>query len=140
MTGPEFGAFQITLDSEVINTYNASSTVETYDTLLWFVTGLTGSAEHMVMITNMDDGMMLALDYFISVQSDEDGVTVGSASETGNWSGMSPTTMTTLASSTTTAIPRNGPGNEGGSGNETGAVVGGILGTLAGLVGVNHFH
>lgn len=68
MTGPEFGCFSISIDSITIGIYNASTTFETYNTLLFFTTYLDASNEHTVKITNENDGMLLALDYFVAVQ------------------------------------------------------------------------
>ncbi|CAD6575872.1 MAG: hypothetical protein TREMPRED_001507, partial [Tremellales sp. Tagirdzhanova-0007] len=67
-TGPSFGVFQVEIDDSVIGTFNASTTVNLYNTLLFFVTHLGSTSQHGVVVTNQDDGKFLALDYCVSVQ------------------------------------------------------------------------
>nr|XP_031863697.1 uncharacterized protein CI109_000949 [Kwoniella shandongensis]KAA5530769.1 hypothetical protein CI109_000949 [Kwoniella shandongensis] len=114
MTGPEFGTFTIEIDSKMISTYNASTTVETYNTLLFFTTYLDGASQHTCKITNQIDGMLLALDYFVSVQ--EAGTQTASAS-----------------GPQATADFGNGSGNPQSGGDNAGAVASGIIGALVGV-------
>lgn len=128
MTGPEFGCFSISIDSTTIGIYNASTTIETYNTLLFFTTYLNASKEHKVKITNENDGMLLALDYFVAVQA-------GTSSGSGNIISGSTTTGSTKGS-TATAIFGDGRtnGNQGSGDDSTAAIIGGILGSLGALV------
>ncbi|ADV24810.1 Hypothetical Protein CGB_K1110W [Cryptococcus gattii WM276] len=127
MTGPEFGCFSISIDSTTIGIYNASTTVETYNTLLFFTTYLDASKKHKVKITNENDGMLLALDYFVAVQA-------GTSSGSGNIISGSTTTGSTKGSAAT-AVFGDGRtnGNQGSGDDSTAAIIGGILGTLGAL-------
>ncbi|XAO26428.1 hypothetical protein I312_105265 [Cryptococcus bacillisporus CA1280] len=127
MTGPEFGCFSISIDSTTIGIYNASTTIETYNTLLFYTTYLNASKEHKVKITNENDGMLLALDYFVAVQA-------GTSSGSGNIISGSTTTGSTKGS-TATAIFGDGRtnGNQGSGDDSTAAIIGGILGSLGAL-------
>lgn len=128
MTGPEFGCFSISIDSTTIGIYNASTTVETYNTLLFFTTYLDASTEHIIKITNENDGMLLALDYFVAVQA-------GTGS--GNENIISESTMTgPTKGNTATAVFGDGStdGNQGSGDDSNAAIIGGILGTLGALV------
>ena len=60
--------FQITIDNTVFGTFNASTTADTSDTLLFFATHFDAGSQHQVEITNQVDGMMFALDYCVAVQ------------------------------------------------------------------------
>ncbi|KGB77175.2 hypothetical protein CNBG_3013 [Cryptococcus deuterogattii R265] len=127
MTGPEFGCFSISIDSTTIGIYNASTTVETYNTLLFFTTYLDASTEHIIKITNENDGMLLALDYFVAVQAG-----TGSGSE----NIISESTMTgPTKGNTATAVFGDGStdGNQGSGDDSNAAIIGGILGTLGAL-------
>ncbi|OWZ30399.1 hypothetical protein C361_02020 [Cryptococcus neoformans Tu259-1] len=127
MTGPEFGCFSISIDSTTIGTYNASTTIETYNTLLFFTTYLNASNEHTIKITNENDGMLLALDYFVAVQAD-----TSSGSENTISGG---TTTSSAKGSTATAVFGDGStdGNQGPGGDSTATIIGGILGGLGAL-------
>ena len=106
-TGPSFGVFQVSIDSKVLGTYNASTTVATYDTLLFFTTQLDPSAKHQIVVTNQAEGGSLALDYFVTVNGDS------------------------------TAVNPNGiwPGEQAVQGdNSSGVLVGGLLGGLLAFV------
>lgn len=98
--------FQVSIDSEVLGTYNASTTVPTYDTLLFFTTQLDPSAKHQIIVTNQAEGSTLALDYFVAVNA-------GSAAQpNGIW-----------------------PGEQAVQGdNSSGILVGGLLGGLLAFV------
>jgi len=61
--------FQVSIDSKMIGTYNASTTVPTYDTLLFFSTQLDPSAKHQIVVTNQAEGSTPALDYFVAVNA-----------------------------------------------------------------------
>ncbi|WWD06148.1 hypothetical protein V865_004233 [Kwoniella europaea PYCC6329] len=123
MTGPGFGSYQVSVDSKVAGTYNASTTIETYNTLLYFTTYLDSSQVHQISITNQYDGLLFALDYVICVTSESPG----------NQS--NPTATATASNSGATAVfPSQGTStNSSTSGDNGGAVIGGILGTLGGL-------
>ncbi|KAK6904889.1 hypothetical protein I203_105708 [Kwoniella mangroviensis CBS 8507] len=123
MTGPGFGSYQVSVDSKVVGTYNASTTIETYHTLLYFTTYLDSSQIHHISITNQFDGLSFALDYVICVSSESPG----------NQS--SPTATDAASNSGATAVfPSQGTStNSSTSGDSGGAVIGGVLGTLGGL-------
>lgn len=106
-TGPSFGVFQVSIDSKVLGIYNASTTVATYDTLLFFTTQPDPSAKHQIVVTNQAEGGSLALDYFVAVNGDS------------------------------TAVNPNGiwPGEQAVQGdNSSGVLVGGLLGGLLAFV------
>lgn len=128
MTGPEFGCFSISIDSITIGIYNASTTFETYHTLLFFTTYLDASNEHTVKITNENDGMLLALDYFVAVQP-------GTSNRSGNTTISGSTTTSLAKGSTATADFGDGNtnSNQGSGGDSTAAIIGGILGGLGAL-------
>ncbi len=96
-TGPSFGVFQVEIDNSVIGIYNASTTVNTYDSLLFFTTHLDSSIQHQAVLTNQVDGMMFALDYVIAVQGDSSTASGAPNGETG-------TTVVPVAGQTATAI------------------------------------
>jgi hypothetical protein len=96
----------------VLGTYNASTTVATYDTLLFFTTQLDPSAKHQIIVTNQVEGSTLALDYFVAVNA---GVV---SQPNGVWPGEQ-------------AI-------QGSGDNSSGILVGGLLGGL--LAFVSHLH
>lgn len=132
MTGPEFGCFSISIDSTTIGIYNASTAVETYNTLLFFTTYLDASKEHKVKIINENDGMLLALDYFVAVQA-------GTSSGSGNIISGSTTTGSTKGSAATAVFGDGSTnGNQGSGDDSTAAIIGGILGTLGALVSPHH--
>lgn len=110
-TGPTFGVYTVTIDGAPAGTYNASNTAETYNTLLFFATGLAPASRHQVVLTNQIEGGLLAIDYVVAVTSSTEG-----------------TTPPAFPSATSTA--NQGPTSDHGS---TGAIVGGILGALLGL-------
>lgn len=132
-TGPSFGTFQIALDASVVGTYNASTTTDSYDTLLFFVSGLN-EASHSVSITNQVDGGLLALDFFVAASSSSS----SSASTTTASGAITASTGTGTATGTAaTAVfssGSSGTSSEGGGTGSAGAVAGGILGALGGLV------
>lgn len=112
-TGPSFNSFQITLDSQPYSSksnglFNASSTVSTLSTLLFYAAQLDPSNQHQITLTNQIDGATLAVDYFV----------VGSPetlpSQTPFWPG--------------------GQGQAVRGSDTSGAVVGGILGGLLAAV------
>jgi len=89
-----------------LGTYNASTTVATYDTLLFFTTQLDPSAKHQIIVTNQAEGSTLALDYFVTVTPDS------TAQPNGVW-----------------------PGEQAIQGdNSSGILVGGLLGGLLAFV------
>lgn len=103
------GAFTITVDSKPPIALSAATTSRHYDQLLFSQTQLDDQQTHTVIVTNQDDGKMLALDYFI-LTSD----------------GSKPT----QAAPEPTSTPLTGePGAD-----STGAVIGGIIGGLVALV------
>ena len=131
-TGPSFGIFQVQIDDCVYGNYNASTTVETYGTLLFFATHLDAfsASQHKVVITNRVDGMMFALDCCVAVQA---GSSATSAATTAVFStnvapGIAATSEALFPS--TSSIPPTTKNPNGSAG----AIVGGVLGTLAGLV------
>jgi hypothetical protein len=124
--------YQISLDSSPTGTFNASTTVTTYNTLLFFATALEGTKGHEVVITNQVDGGFFALDYIVAVQPGPGGAVATTAS----------TTAATGSTPGATAVFPNGSPNTGGTvahannnnSSSAGAVIGGILGGLAALV------
>lgn len=134
-TGPSFGSFQITLDASIVGTYNASTTTDSYDTLLFFVSGLR-EGSHSVSITNQVDGGLLALDYFVAASSSSTtsgavGSGIVASTSTGTATGSAATAVFSGSSSTS---------SEGGGTGSAGAVAGGILGALGGLVSTVRVH
>jgi hypothetical protein len=98
--------FQVSIDSKVLGTYNASTTVPTYDTLLFFTTQLDPGAKHQIVVTNQAEGSTLALDYFVAVNAGS------TAQPHGIW-----------------------PGEQAVQGdNSSGVLVGGLLGGLLAFV------
>ena len=75
-TGPAFGPFSVALDGQSIGQYNASTTLDTYDTLLFFVSGLSDTA-HQIVLTNLDDGSLLAIDYIVANSNSGQGYAPG---------------------------------------------------------------
>lgn len=156
-TGPSFGTFQIGIDNSVIGTYNASTTINTYGTLLFFMTHLDSSSQHEVVVTNQVDGMMFALDYCVAVQAGGGaGTTVNSSAAPGKTAAPLATSDTvapfataasgsaltspsavfptqTSAPSGTIGSNPNGSTASNSSGS-AGAVIGGIIGALVGIV------
>ena len=136
--GPSFGVFQVEIDNSVIGTYNASTTVDLYNTLLFFVTHLSSTSQHDVMLTNQDEGMFLALDYCVSVQAGGSPVSAAGADQPGT--AVSAPTGTGSTPSVTSGFPNspndsnNGSASSQNPNGSAGAVIGGILGALAGLV------
>ncbi|WRT63432.1 uncharacterized protein IL334_000337 [Kwoniella shivajii] len=122
MTGPEFGAFNINIDSIDFGIYNASTTLTTYDTLLFFTTYLDSDQKHQMSITNQNDGLLLALDYIVYTKSDIQGTATSAPSVS--------TATAVFPSQGSVEIPSRN------SGDNAGAVIGGILGTLAGLFAI----
>jgi hypothetical protein len=91
----------------MIGTYNASTTIPTYDTLLFFTAQLDPSAKHQIVVTNKAEGGTLALDYFVAVTGDSTAV-----NPDGIW-----------------------PGEQAVEGdNSSGILVGGLLGGLLAFV------
>jgi hypothetical protein len=129
MTGPAFGTFQVAIDDAVVGVYNASSSLNTYDTLLFFVTHLDPDSPHKVVLTNQADGLLFALDYIVAVSS-------GAASyPDGQIAGHPPPQPQPTA---VAVFPGQGAaGSQVQSTNSTGKLIGGILGALAALVGVD---
>ncbi len=121
MTGPSCGVFQITIDDEVIGTYNANTTYDTYGTLLFFTTHLSSTSQHAAQIANQD-GSLLAFDYAVAVSASS---VSGGTNDSPTTIGSSPFVTVTSGAATTTNSQSNG---------NSGAVIGGVLGTLAGLV------
>ncbi|GFZ43783.1 hypothetical protein JCM24511_01503 [Saitozyma sp. JCM 24511] len=132
-TGPSFGTFQITLDASVVGTYNASTTTDSYDTLLFFVSGLS-EASHSVSITNQVDGGLLALDYFVAASSSSSS-SVSTTTASGAITASTGTgTATGTAATALFSSGSSGTSSEGGGTGSAGAVAGGILGALGGLL------
>lgn len=97
----------MSIDSKVLGTYNASTTVATYDTLLFFTTQLDPSTKHQIVVTNQVEGSTLAIDYFVAVNAG-----AATASPNGVW-----------------------PGEKAVHGeNSSGVLVGGLLGGLLAFV------
>ncbi|WVW81567.1 hypothetical protein I302_103562 [Kwoniella bestiolae CBS 10118] len=126
MTGPGFGAYQVEVDAKVAGTYNATTTVETYNTLLYFTTYLDSSKAHQISITNQNDGLLFALDYVVCVGQGQDG--------DNSSRGQGSPTVTAASSGATAVFPSQGSSPyQTGTGDSGGAVIGGVLGTLASL-------
>lgn len=117
--------------------YNATSARNTYGTLLYV--GQASDGEHRVEVKNMVDGKLLALDYFVATSSASGGEKWDTAPVNPvPTSGPGPTATHSIpggsAPAPSSAFP-NGAGSatsEGESNNS--AVIGGILGTLGGIV------
>lgn len=109
-TGPSFGAYQVLIDNSPIGVYNASRTVPTFNTLLFYATQLDTSRNHQITLTNQVEGPMLAIDYFVIATSNSQG-------NQPFW-----------------------PGGQGAAKGDdsTGALVGGILGGLIAAVSLSH--
>ena len=130
-TGPTFGSFQVELDDAIVGTYNASTTIDIYNTLLFFITHLDAESQHSVVLTNQVDGSLFALDYCVAVQADG---SAGPAQESGQ-----PTIAGTGPAVSATAVFPNGPGggdetNHNNTNGSAGSIIGGVLGALAALV------
>lgn len=124
--------------------YNATAESNTYGTLLYVgqVGGSgDGSGDHKVEVRNMDDGKLLALDYFVSTFSGSGGG--------GNWtaggSGGSNTVVNTASvrlepsasaspTSPSSVFPGGNEEKAEGGGTSNSAIIGGIIGALFGLV------
>ncbi|KAI9636015.1 uncharacterized protein MKK02DRAFT_24973, partial [Dioszegia hungarica] len=124
-TGPSFGTFQLSIDGSACGIYNATSAVNTYGTLLFV--GQAGDGEHKVEVKNMEDGRLLALDYFVATSSGSEPAPAPSLYPVPNPSPVSP------------APPAVFPGGQGqtSTGTEGGtssSVIGGILGALFGVL------
>lgn len=125
-----------------MGTYNASTTIDTYDTLLYFVSNLDNQI-HQVVLTNLDDGKISALDYVVAVtpalSSDSGGAVPG---------GVPGGTMTTIPAMTTgvsatatigatpTAVfpGQQGTSSSGGNNGAAGLAIGLTIGILAAIV------
>jgi hypothetical protein len=134
-TGPTFGTFQLTLDTQTPKSFNASSSLETYNTLLYFATALRNS-QHEIVITNLVDGSFFSLDYIVAVQPCD--VSLGT---TIMEQGTATATLGIGSAGATAVFPTpsgvSGAGNSGSvdaPSGTVGTVIGGIIGSLAGLV------
>lgn len=140
-TGPAFGTFSLSLDGQDKGRYNASTTLDTYDTLLYFVSGLA-DATHSVVMTNMDQGMLLALDYIVAVSGT--GLTTP-----GQIGPVPPNAIVTAVAGTTTLLnptatnvgaiptavfPGQTTGTDRGNNGAAGLAIGLTLGILAAIV------
>lgn len=156
-TGPTFGIYSITIDSTSMGTFNASSTITTYHTLLFFTTHLDGSQTHQVVMRNEVDGGLVALDYVV-IASPAGGVGSSSPKPVGAPGNSNPVTtavpvpgpvnapsLVTVPVPGTTMVqpgtypsqstyPGNNNGVARGASGATGAIVGGIIGGLLALV------
>lgn len=134
------------LDGTTCGIYNATSSMNTHGTLLYV--GQAGEGEHKLEVSNMIDGRLLALDYFVATSA-------GTTSGGGEWT-TTPTVPVVVPPAigspvsqpspvvnhpaptpitTTKAVFPGGDGQvteEGGSSNS--ALIGGILGALFGIV------
>ncbi|WWC57903.1 uncharacterized protein I303_100438 [Kwoniella dejecticola CBS 10117] len=130
MTGPGFGSYEVKLNNQVAGVYNASSNIETYNTLLFFTTYLDANQKHQVVITNLNDGCLFALDY-ISYVLPGLASSIAQSAQSGTQTSTSATTPGAAAVFPTQSNSSNS--NTAGSGDNGGAVIGGVLGALAGL-------
>ena len=107
--GPEMGAFTITVDSKPPIALSAAATTQHYNQLLFAQSQLDDQQTHTVIITNQENGKILALDYFV---------------------------LTSDGSRPPQSIPQPTapplPGEPGP--DSTGAIIGGIIGGLVALV------
>lgn len=131
-TGPSFGSFEIRMDGVSRGTYNATAGANTFGTLLWFGQ-LEGDGAHRAQVTNMVDGKKLALDYFVATTASPGG---GSDWSEGGGPPTSPNPSPTVAvgPAPTASFPTGGAQADGTGDSSNSEVIGGILGTLAGLV------
>ncbi|WWC67046.1 uncharacterized protein I206_100953 [Kwoniella pini CBS 10737] len=124
MTGPGFGCYEVKVNSQVIGTYNASSSVETYNSLLFFTTYLEAQQNQQVVITNQNDGCLFALDYITYVVSGSSGT---------NSTGTSASGSSPVATAIFPSQAGSNNNNSTTTGDSGGAVIGGVIGSLAGL-------
>lgn len=108
--GPEMGSFSVTVDSHPPVTLSAAASASVYDTLLYAETQLDSHQTHTVIVTNIQSGKLLAIDYFI-VTSD----------------GTAPAVPEAGPTQSTKVVGDPGP-------DSTGAIVGGLVAGLVALV------
>lgn len=128
-TGQGFQRFQVTIDSASLGTFDGKSSVDTYDTLLFFVSGLA-EGTHQVVLTNQDEGGLFALDYYVAVSSASSATGIPPPNGGGDGGGAGPTAPIGPAP---TAVFGNPATSDRGAG-ATAGVIGGVLGALFGLV------
>lgn len=135
-TGQGFQRFQATIDSVSFGTFDGQSSMDTYDTLLFFVSGLS-EGTHQVVLTNQDEGGLFALDYFVAVSSASSATNVppNTGGTVAGGGGAGPSTP---AGPGPTAVFGNPDTSDRGSG-ATAGVIGGVLGGLFSLVSP-HMH
>jgi hypothetical protein len=133
-TGPAFGSFSVEIDGNSLGSFNASTTLDTYDNLLFFVSRLTTATSHTAKFTCQNEGLIFALDRFVAVQGANGGLnTVVAGSTVTTINGVT----TTIGGTNPTAVfPVQTPINEapGGHNGSAAAAIGGTLGTLAAVV------
>jgi len=141
-TGPSFGSFSLTLDGTPMGTYNASTTIDTYGTLLYFTSNLDAQIPQIVL-TNLDDGKLLALDYAVAVMPDRSpgaggavpGGQVGGGVTSLPGGATTVVAGTTVGTTPTAVFPgQQGTQNNGGNNGAAGLAIGLTLGILAALV------
>jgi len=133
-TGPSFGSFSVSLDN-VVSSFNASTTLNTYNTLLFFSAGLTDTG-HRATLTSLDG--LFALDYIVAVSgsggdSNLPGLGPGGSTVIGGT-----TTLGTISATDTPVFPGSGPSSDGGNNGAAGLAIGLTLGILAAIVSVSH--
>ena len=131
-TGPSFGLYSVSIDSKEKKQYNASTTVNTYGTLLYFVTGLQDSTHTFEL--GCDGSGVVGFDYAVAVSGGGgSGVVTGTGTgQTGDGTG------TTGTTTNVGVFPTSGTAgaNTGGSNGAAGAAIGGTLGAIIGIVSV----
>jgi hypothetical protein len=139
-TGPAFGSFSVSLDSApALGTFNASTTVDTYGTLLFFRSGLE-DAKHQITLTNLVEGGLLAIDYIVATSATSLGAGgIGSGHNGGGgrtgveaattlWGGPPPSTV---APRPTAVFPGQGGTTGQGHNGAAGLAIGLSLGFVA---------
>ena len=121
-TGPQFGSFQVEVDGQSFGTFNSSTTISTFDNLLFFASDLNTASTHTIVMTNEDDGKLFAIDYVTVVRSA--GSATGSETSTN--------IVTTGAVFPTTGSSSNSRG--GGGNGAAGAAIGISVGVIAAIV------
>ena len=125
-TGPQFGTFQVQIDGQTVGMFNSSTTISTFDTLLFFASGLDGASQHIVVMSNEEEGKLLAIDYATVMGAAVSTMATGSALAVGT------SAIPSGPVFPTTGVP-SGQKTGGGSGT-AGAAIGISVGVIAALV------
>lgn len=132
--------FSITQDGQKQGVFNASTTLDTYDTLLWWIAGLSEGAHELVM--GNEGGGVVAIDYVVAVSLSNPDAGGAKGPTGGGGAGVTTTVVggvtTTLVGQTPTAVFPGQGGQQGSKGNgrngAAGLAIGLTLGILAAIV------